>query len=261
MTKVLGPCIALMCLLLGLAGTARAQTLQADAIALTTGDYLTLDGLEISITSVACNDGGGSGRNGSPPPVACSNLFLAPVSGTDPEVIIEAANGDTPGVSTLTPIFSYSCPATGSCTTGVTYDLTVTLDVQSLTGEQLYDVGQVLTGSETGPDVGGTGLTGVLATDFPGDVHLGEAVTGSAGSQVCSETLNVSNLTAACPTFAGQSSLGISKDLGLSLNGVTNGSALTLWSVAQVFTPEPASLATFAVGLLALGATRRRRRG
>ena len=177
---------------------------------------------------------------------------MVPVSGPDPEVIIEAANGDTAGVSTLEPIFSYSCPATGSCSSG-TYDMSVTLNVQATANwADVTDVSQVLTGSASGlaPATG----------DWPGDVHLGEGVTSGATS-LCSENLNLAGLTAACPAFAAQSYLSVSKNLGLTLSGVTNGSTLALWSVAQIFTPapEPASWATMLVGLLVLGGLRRRR--
>lgn len=241
---------ATLCLLSAWCGGAAAQTLQSGAIALTPNAYLTIDDLQITVGAVSCNNGG-TGRA----PIACGNLFLAPTSGPGAGVIIEAANGSTPGVSTLVPIFSYACPATGTCHTG-TYDLSVTLDVQALGSHTtITGVSQALAGAATPSSLG---------TAHPTDVHVSESVTNAANTSVCGSGLssNLSSLTAACPTFAAQTYLSVKKDLGLTLNGVTNGSTLTLSSVTQRFTPapEPASLAILLLGVTTLLATRRKRR-
>jgi hypothetical protein len=243
MTKVLGLFCAAVCLTLGLGQSASAQTLQAGAIALTPGSYLTLDDLTITVNNVSCSNGGAS----------CPDLFLAPTSGPGASIIIEAATGDIPGTSLLEPILSYTCPGTGSCNTSGTYDLSVGLDVQ-----------ENGTGTLTG--VAGTLVGSASSSSLDPNVTLGETVTDNSLDSLCNET----NVNPSAPSFAcnfgsaagPQTDLSVTKDLGLSLNGVVNGTTLTLNSVKQSFTPapEPASLATLLGGVVALGAARRKRR-
>jgi hypothetical protein len=242
MTKILSLFLAAACLTLGLGQSARAQFLQAGAIALTSGNYLTLDDLTITVNSVSCSNAGAS----------CPDLFLAPTSGLGASVIIEAATGDIPGTSILEPIFSYTCPSAGACNTSGTYDLSVGLDVQ-----------ENGTGTLTG--AAGTLAGSASPSSLDPNITLGETVTDNSLDSLCNE----SNINPSAPSFAcnfgstagPQTDLSVTKDLGLSLSGVSNGTTLTLQSVKQSFTPapEPASLATLLGGVIALGAARRKR--
>lgn len=238
MTKVLGLFCAAVCVTLGLGQSASAQPLQAGAIALTSGSYLTLDDLTITVNSISCSNGGAS----------CPDLFLAPTSGPGASIIIEAATGDIPGSSTLEPIFSYTCSGPGSCDTSGTYDLSVGLDVQ-------------VNGTGTLTGVAGTLVGSASSSSLAPNVTLGETVTDNSLDTLC----NQSNINPSAPSFAcsfgPQTYLSVTKDLGLSLNGVVNGTTLTLNSVKQSFTPapEPASLAMLLGGVAALGAARRKR--
>ncbi len=153
MTKLLGVLFAAVLLTLGFGNPARAQ-LSASAVALTAGNYLTLDGLTITVKSVICDDGG----------VSCTNLFLAPTSGPGASVIIEAAMGNTVG-SSLQPIFSYTCPSTGSCGTD-NYDMSVTLNVAAKSST-LTGVAGTLNGSVT------VGNSNDTVASFRVERHLG----------------------------------------------------------------------------------------
>jgi hypothetical protein len=243
MTKVLGLSLAAAGLILGLGRSADAQYLQSDAIALTAGNYLTVNDVEITVQSgLFCSNGD----------AACNDLFMAPTSGPGASIIIEAATGDVPGSSLLEPIFSYTCGSTGSCNTSGTYDLSVGLDVT-----------EVGTGTLTG--VSGTLAGSASPSTLNSDVQLGETVMDNSFDTLCYQAnINPSTPSFACafPTYGPQTYLSVTKDLALSLNGVTNGTTLSLISVAQNFTPapEPASLTTLLGGVIALGAARRKRR-
>jgi hypothetical protein len=240
MTKVRHIVFATACLAAGLSQSAGAQTLQANAIALTVGDFLTLKGLEISVTSVSCTDGGG----------ACPDLFLAPTSGPGATVTIEAATGNIAGTSTLQPIFSYTCATAGSCSG--TYDLTVGLDVQEIGSGHLTGVAGSIAGSAN-PSSDDT------------FVHLGETVMdANTFNPLCNESgVNPGSPSFSC-SFASTPStfISIDKDIGMSVGSLPTGGKLMLTSVTQSFTPapEPASLATLLAGVFALGAVRRSRR-
>ena len=122
---------------------------------------------------------------------------------------------------------------------------------------------EVGTGTLTG--VSGT-LTGSASpSTLNSDVLLGETVMDNSFDTLCYQTnINPSAPSFACafPSYGPQTYLSVTKDLALSLNGVTNGTTLSLTSVTQSFTPapEPASLTTLLGGVIALGAARRKRR-
>jgi hypothetical protein len=237
--KIVGLALAAACLTVGLNRAAEAQGLPAGAVALTPGNYLTLDNTKITITQiVGCSDGTGN---------TCSNMYMAPTSGPGASIIIEAATGSAPG-STLEPLFTCS-PTTTLCTAGGTYDLTVDLSVQ-----------EVGTGKFTG--VSGSIAGTANPSSLNSDVTLGETVTANF-TTVCNQSVTLSSPSFACNfSSTPETSLSVTKDLGLSLTGVTSGSTLTLNSVTQSFTPapEPASVATLLAGIAALAATRRTRR-
>ena len=232
--------IVALLLALGTGPLANAQS----RVALTPGATLTLDGLQFTVATCSVDNGGTRGHTCG----TSDRLFLAPTTGPGASVIIEALNTSNVAV----PIFSYACGATGACPGG-NYDLGFTLDVQALGTATINDVTQTLVGSATPSS---------LRTGQPGDVHAAETVLSASNANLCGISTNLASLSAVCPTFASQTYLQVTKNLGLSLSGVTNGSTLTLTSIAESFTPapEPASLASLLAGLFALGAVRRRSR-
>jgi len=157
-------------------------------------------------------------------------------------VTIEAWDGNTP----VPPVLS--CGPITSCSGG--YDLDVDLTVVT------NDSSNTLTGASAA-------LAGSASPGLASDVTGTETIQDVYLDTLC--TLNVNLATSpspVCGTFAGQNYLSVSKDFALSLNGVTNGSALQLTSLTESFTraPEPASIASLLAGIVGLAAMRRKRR-
>jgi len=239
MIRFLKLCAAVVGLGLGLVlpALAQAQTLPASAIALTVGNYLTIDGVTIAVSSADCSQGSVD--------TGCGNLYMVPNSGPSASVIIEAATG---GIgSALEPILSESC---GIYCTSQLYDLSVVLTATTvagaapLTGAYAAITGSMPSGSTTAR-VGGTEtLAGVTGCSSGLAVSLASAAAASAG---CS--------------YAPSTSVAASKDFGISFGYVGVAGTYQLGSVTETFTaPEPASLVCLLSGIFAIGAVRRRRR-
>jgi hypothetical protein len=204
---------------------------------------LTYNGLQYTITSCVLQEGVASTQHSCG---ASDDLFLAPTSGPGSSVIIEALNN---GVQV--PIMTATACGS-SCPPGTVYDLNVSFTVTS-TGS----------GTISQAELGVFGSTTDTHSSNPNEeVTGGEqvATTGFPVTTLASMTAYLSNPASA--TFASQTSVNVSKDLGLLVAGAVNGSVLTLNYVTQSFlpasAPEPASIATLLMGLIGLGAIRRK---
>jgi hypothetical protein len=239
MTRVLGLGLAVAWLAVGLGHSASATTLPSSAIALSNGATLTTPDLVYKVSGFLCNDDG-----------ACPTLYMVPNSGPGLGVIIEAATG-APGTGTIAPyILSFSCSTVGGCSPNGEYDLSLTLTVTPtaisplLTGASLA----VAAGSNTSP-----GLT----TD-PGFGFGNETVQNGSRTMLC----DLDGPISSCDGFIGQTKLVMTKDIGLGTGAVTipDGGTISLGSITEGFAvPEPASMASLLIGVIALGAVRGKR--
>jgi hypothetical protein len=229
---------------------ARAQT------ALYLGSTFSYNGLSFTVSACTfSNDSRNSTCNATDYsrylPAGTQFYIAADPSAPTTSVIIEALNGGS-----QVPMFSYTCSTSGGCSNSNSYDLGVTLTVTPASGTISSMVetlnATALTSSHT-PD------TTVIAND-PSDVSAEETVAGSLCNGSSGLNTNLATLSQSC-TFAPQSSLSVTKDLGISVEGVTNGTTLALNSVVENFAhaPEPSSLAMLVPGLLMLGWTYRRK--
>ncbi len=218
---------------------------------------LTVGGLTITATTCVAQIGGVSmtGIGG------CSllNLQMVVVAGTQPEIQITGLSGGA----------IFSTANTVRATNGTTYlesagldDLTLILTVTSST-KTVKTYGAILAGSVTGTGSAAT-KTAQLA-----DISMGEhaspnpsgtSISGLSLSALPSGTYSgqvsqTANLSPAVGNFT------VTKDIRLAPPAVLGGDTLVLSSVYQIFnTPEPVSMAVFAVGLGGLAAARRRRK-
>jgi hypothetical protein len=236
MIRNLGLFVAAVALILGLGQVASAQPLQAGAVALTVGDYLTIDGVTVTVDSASCS-AGSTTVDRVVTLTACPSLYLAP-DGPGPSVIVEAASGGT-----ITPIMSYTCN-TGSCSAG-SYDMSVVLTATVAgTTAPLTSASVVVNGSAT--------------TNFNTDVGGTETLSGSETG--CTTLAANVGKSASCD-FSPVRSVTAMKDFGLTIDGLPDTVSLTLNSITETFaTPEPASLACLLAGVIGLAAMRGRRR-
>jgi len=237
MIRFLKLCAAVVGLGLGLVlpALAQAQTLPASAIALTVGNYLTIDGVKITVTGTSVDCSQGSADTG------CGNLYMVPNSGPSASVIIEAALG---GIgSALEPIESEAC---GSICTSGFYDLSLTLTATTVAGSA------PLTGASVA-------ITGSLAPGGFGTTVGGtENFIGVNGCSGLSATL--ASPQAAC-SFAPSNSVEANKDFGVNIGNSGAPGTYQLATITETFsTPEPASFTCLLSGALAIAAVRRRRR-
>jgi hypothetical protein len=235
MIRNLGLFVAAVALTLGLGRAASAQPLPAGAVALTTGDYLTIDGVTVTVGTVGCSAGSVT-VNHVATPVACPSLYLAP-DGPGPSVIIEAASGGS-----ITPIMSYTCGA-GPCSSG-SYDMSVVLTA-------------TVAGSTPPLTSASAVVSGSASTNYSSDVGGTETLSGENGCAGLNATLGS---PASCD-FRPTNSVSATKDFGLNISGLPSTVSLTLNSITETFaTPEPASMACLLAGVIGLAAVRGKRR-
>ena len=251
MTRALSRLILLG--LLGLALLCGQSAYAQSPVPLVVGGSLVYGGMTFSVSSCTYTNEPINPTRANPHPSGDYNgtcglsndLYLAPdPSGPAHSVIIEALSG-----SSQVPIFSYTCGLSGGCNVGSTgtFDLSVQLNVTTAAGHTVSSA--IQTASFTAPSA--------LATSNPGDGHATETINSS----LCTLTSNLGTATPPSCTFTPQNSLVVQKDLGITVNGLANGSTLALNSVVETFAhaPEPSSLAVLASGLFVLLRARRKR--
>lgn len=255
MKKKVSNLLALLLLLaaaMAAASAARAQTVYN----LYQGNSFTYNGLTFTISSCSFSNNSRSSTcnatdYGRYLPSGTQFYIATDPSAPSTSVIIEALNGGS-----QVPMFTYTCSTSGGCTNNsLTYDLGLTLTVAPASGT-LSSASATLSASAL--TSGHTTDTSIVTND-PNDVTaqetMGSLCNGSGGLNT-----NLQTSTQSC-TFTPQTSLSVTKDLGLAISGVTNGSTIALNSLVENFAhaPEPSSLAMLVPGLLMLGWSCRRK--
>jgi hypothetical protein len=234
---------------------APASAQQMRIVASTPTSTLTVGNLQYSIGTCTYTSVGGSlGSLGVHNcGTADDNLYLVALGGPGSAVEIERLVG---GV-TQTPILQATQPLT--TTNSKKYDLSIQLVIKVVGTHTTVTQGAlILAGSVTG-------------TQVPADltkVTTGETITQATHTPASPTITLITSLASTSVTKAFtyaqtfNQTFSTSKDLKISVSSATHGSTLTLNSVIQRFTPapEPAAIGAFAVGLLGIGAIRRRGR-
>ncbi|HUN38963.1 MAG TPA: hypothetical protein VMU81_01595 [Acetobacteraceae bacterium] len=253
MFRIAKICTAVTSLVLASGLPALAQALPAGAIALTPNDYLTIDGVTITVQSVTCTQGTSG----------CGTLYMAPTSGSVATAYTEGDNGVQSGSGTVdtgpapsVTIFAVDAangnnlvsePCSNCFALFGNYDLTVDLTATTVAGSApLTGASVAITGSV--PNGGSAG-----------SVNGTESINNSDQSYTyCNLSASLAAPTAAC-SLPAVSSVYVNKDFGPSGVGGGNGN-YQLATITETFdTPEPASLACLLSGVFAIAAVRRRR--
>ena len=235
-------------MLVAAAVAAPASAEQMKILASTPTSTLTVGNLQYSIGTCTYTGVGGSVGAASVHNCASGDdLYLVALAGPGSAVEIERLTG---GGVTPAPILQ----ATGGSTKK--YDLSIQLVIKVIGTHTTVTQGAlILAGSVTGTHVAAD-LTKVTA---------GETITQANHASLPSMNTSLTSTSATSAfkqTQAYNQTFSTSKDLKISANAATIGSTLTLNSVIQRFTPapEPAAIGAFTVGLLGVGAIRRRGR-
>ncbi|MDR3538247.1 MAG: PEP-CTERM sorting domain-containing protein [Acetobacteraceae bacterium] len=204
----------------------------AGAVALWDGSSygsLVTDNLTITVTSCLLTIGGVSQSGG-----CTGQEMVAVASPSGAEIKIDALGGGT----------LFSMTSLGGTSTAYD-DLQVTLSIAQ-------------TASRTTVSSAAITLNGTAPSADLAKVTGGETVTANGTA------LPTMFPTLAAPndsiSFGPVGTLSVSKDIRVSTQGVNAGDVLTLSSVTQLYSPapEPAAIGAFLVGLVGLGAVRRR---
>jgi len=245
MIRVLGLIVAAACLAFGLGQPAVAQPAGAIAFApLSAG--LTVDGVHFSVSDSSVGWDGNSYTGATACNVGGVCLYMAPGSGPEPSIVIEAAIG-----STLVPIDSYTCTTSspdyisgyGLCVNS-SYDLSANVTAKVLSGTPL------------------TGASVTLAASAPAGqaamVYITEGLSGAPG---CTTGLYADGdaPTASCTFSSPSTSVTGDKDAGLGPGFMPSATPYAMMTITEGFTriPEPASIACLLFGVIALAAARR----
>lgn len=249
--RILGLIALAAGLMLGCA-QAWADQLPATAIAFAADNYLTVDGVQFAVSDVDwdgvpgtvgtnCTGGVCSGASSC---IDGTCLYMAPGSGPDPSIVIEAADAS----GTLVPIESYTC-ASSFCSDG-SNDLSATVTATVVSGKgSLGGATAVVTGSEPGGSpvnwVGGNETLYGPAPDYD-------------TPPACSEVDAYISTPGVCTFGEAFNSITATKDFRVGSGFLTGTYTLTSITEGFTFAPEPASIATLALALIALAIARSR---
>jgi hypothetical protein len=242
MSKILGPLVLALCLALGFGRSASAQ-IPAGAIAFSPSAATSIT-IDEGLLKFTIAQGGWACDAKRGDTVSCPQLYLVPVgTGINQSVQIDGFTG-----TTSTPIGTVNCTSVVCSNLIGDYDLSITsLTVTGLNGTKIDGASAA---------VNGTATPATSANDA--DVGGSESLFSVSG---CT-TLTASIGSSSSCSFAPTSSFTLTKDMGLTLAGLSGTPTLTLNSITEGFAlvPEPASMACLLAGLVGLAVARGKRR-